>query len=96
MGTAGTAAGLIVGLKLGGLRTRMRNHVAWVQAVCERLREEPGVEIVGSHRGPMEESHYLCPGGLDILIQIERWVGVRWVPTPAPCCCMGGVQRVDP
>jgi aromatic-L-amino-acid decarboxylase len=31
---------------LDGLRTRLRNHVAWVQGLAERLRAEPGVEIV--------------------------------------------------
>lgn len=28
------------------LRRRIRNHVAWSQALCERLRAEPGFEIV--------------------------------------------------
>ncbi len=37
---------LIRAYGLEGLRTRLRNHVAWVQSVCERLRDEPGVEIV--------------------------------------------------
>ena len=29
-----------------GLRTRIRNHVKWSQALCERLRREDGFEIV--------------------------------------------------
>ena len=29
-----------------GLRQRIRNHVAWAQALAERLRETPGFEIV--------------------------------------------------
>jgi aromatic-L-amino-acid decarboxylase len=37
---------LIRAYGLEGLRTRLRNHVAWVQGVCERLRDEPEVEIV--------------------------------------------------
>jgi aromatic-L-amino-acid decarboxylase len=31
---------------LEGLRQRIRNHVAWSQALCERLRAHPGFEIV--------------------------------------------------
>lgn len=31
---------------MDGLRTRVRNHVAWSQALCERLRAEPDFEIV--------------------------------------------------
>ncbi len=37
---------LIRAYGLKGLRTRMRNHVAWIQAVCERFRDQPDVEIV--------------------------------------------------
>ena len=29
-----------------GLRSRLRNHVAWSQALCDRLRAEPDFEIV--------------------------------------------------
>ncbi len=29
-----------------GLRTRIRNHVSWSQALCERLRAEPDFQIV--------------------------------------------------
>lgn len=31
---------------LEDLRSRIRNHVAWSKALCERLRAEPGFEIV--------------------------------------------------
>ena len=31
---------------LDGLRTMIRNHVAWSRALCERLRTAPGFEIV--------------------------------------------------
>jgi aromatic-L-amino-acid decarboxylase len=31
---------------LDGLRAMIRNHVAWSEALCERLRAEPGFEIV--------------------------------------------------
>ena len=31
---------------LEGLRQRIRNHVTWSQALCERMRAEPGFEIV--------------------------------------------------
>ncbi|TNF19227.1 MAG: aspartate aminotransferase family protein [Rhodobacteraceae bacterium] len=31
---------------LEGLRTRLRNHVAWSQALCDRLGAEPDIEIV--------------------------------------------------
>ncbi len=31
---------------LDGLRSRIRNHVTWSQALCERLRAEPDFEIV--------------------------------------------------
>ncbi|MCB1424529.1 MAG: pyridoxal-dependent decarboxylase [Zhengella sp.] len=37
---------LIRGYGLEGLRQRIRNHVAWAQALAERLRETPGFEIV--------------------------------------------------
>ncbi|THH37178.1 aspartate aminotransferase family protein [Aliishimia ponticola] len=37
---------LIRGYGMEGLRTRLRNHVTWVQGLCEQLRAEPGVEIV--------------------------------------------------
>ena len=37
---------LIRAYGLEGLRTRLRNHVAWVQRICERLRSTPGFEIV--------------------------------------------------
>lgn len=37
---------LIRAYGLEGLRGRLRNHVAWSQALCERLRAEPGFEIV--------------------------------------------------
>jgi len=37
---------LIRAYGLEGLRTRLRNHVAWIQGLCERFRDEPDVEIV--------------------------------------------------
>jgi aromatic-L-amino-acid decarboxylase len=37
---------LIRSYGLDGLRSRIRNHVAWSQALCERLRAEPDFEIV--------------------------------------------------
>ena len=37
---------LIRAYGLEGLRTRLRNHVDWVQGLCERLRALDGVEIV--------------------------------------------------
>lgn len=37
---------LIRAYGLDGLRTRLRNHVAWVKGLCARMRELPGVEIV--------------------------------------------------
>ena len=36
---------LIRAYGLDGLRMRLRNHVAWSQALCKRLRAEPGFEI---------------------------------------------------
>ena len=37
---------LIRAYGLEGLRTRIRNHVTWSQALCDRLRAEPDFEIV--------------------------------------------------
>lgn len=37
---------LIRSYGMEGLRSRLRNHVAWVQALCERLRDHPDLEIV--------------------------------------------------
>ncbi len=37
---------LIRAYGLDGLRTMLRNHVDWSQALCERLRAAPGFEIV--------------------------------------------------
>lgn len=37
---------LIRSYGMEGLRTRLRNHVAWVQNLCERLRAHPDFEIV--------------------------------------------------
>ncbi len=37
---------LIRSYGLDGLRTRLRNHVDWVQGLCERLRDHPSFEIV--------------------------------------------------
>lgn len=37
---------LIRAYGLSGLRMRIRNHVAWSEALCERLRATPGFEIV--------------------------------------------------
>jgi aromatic-L-amino-acid decarboxylase len=31
---------------LEGLRTMIRNHIAWSRALCEKLRATPGFEIV--------------------------------------------------
>ncbi|MEL7182803.1 MAG: pyridoxal-dependent decarboxylase, partial [Pseudomonadota bacterium] len=35
---------------LDGLRARIRNHVAWAEALCEVLRQEPGIRITSEPR----------------------------------------------
>lgn len=51
---------------LEGLRSRIRNHVAWSKALCERLRARPGFEIVSEPMLSLFAFRYAPPDSRDL------------------------------
>jgi aromatic-L-amino-acid decarboxylase len=47
---------------LEGLRTMIRNHIAWSRALCERLRATPSFEIVTEPAYSLFSFRYAAPG----------------------------------
>lgn len=50
---------------LEGLRAMIRQHVAWSQALCERMRTEPGFEVVSDPMLSLWAFRHLPPDGKD-------------------------------
>lgn len=51
---------------LEGLRSMIRNHVAWSRALCEKLRRTPGFEIVTEPMYSLFSFRYAPQGGRDL------------------------------
>ena len=51
---------------LEGLRTMIRSHVAWSRALCDRMRREPGFEVVSDPMLSLWAFRHVPAGAADL------------------------------